>query len=286
MDPELTDEQFTAELGAAVELAVPPPALVLHAAALRRGTQLRRRRTARNILAGTALTAVVAGAVVYGATAGGPRTVTVSAAAAPAQPSASASAVGSSAPASPSASATPLPADGGTPQPLAQEAADIAATLLPPGTAAHLAGVATSIPALTTGTTGVEAAFKVTTPQGQHRLVVNVSRLATPAHCQASNSGGQTCSTRPLDGGTLVVFTEPGSVQASKVPVVSYTWNGPGGLVLSAQEWNDNGSAANWLTTAQVDALLTSSKWQPVISQLPAPAAGSNDSGTYCTSSC
>ena len=284
MDPELTDEQFTAELGAAVELAVPPPALVLHAAALRRGTQLRRRRVIRNAVAGTALTAVVAAAVVYGASAGGPRTVTVSAAAAPA--AASASAAHSSAPASPSAAATPSPADGGTPQPLAQKAADIAAALLPAGDTAQLAGAATGLPALSTGTTGVSAAFKVTTPQGQRRLLVNVSRLDTPASCAASNPGGQTCQTRPLDGGTLVVVSEPGDAQAGKVPVVTYTWNAPGNVLVSAQEWSDSGSAANWLTGAQVNSLLTSSQWQQVVSKLAAPAAGSSNSGNYCSTSC
>lgn len=284
MDPELNDEQFTNELGAAVELAVPPPALVLHAAALRRGTQLRRRRVVRNAVAGTALTAVVAAAVVYGASAGGPRTVTVSAAAAPA--AASASAAHSSAPASPSAAATPSPADGGTPQPLAQKAADIAASLLPTGDTAHLAGAATGLPALSTGTTGVSAAFKVTTPQGQRRLLVNVSRLDTPASCTADNVGGQTCQTRPLDGGTLVVVSDSGNAQAGKVPVVSYTWNAPGNVLVSAQEWSDTGSAANWLTGAQVDALLTSSQWQQVVSKLAAPAAGSSNSGNYCTTSC
>ena len=287
MDPELNDEQFTAELGTAAEMAVPPPALVLHAAALRRGTQLRRRRTARNILAGTALTAVAATAVVYGATAGGPRTVTVSAAAAPApaKPSASAS-TASSVPASAVAKPTAVPADGGTPQPLAQKAADIAVSLLPAGDTARLAGQSIGLPALTTGTTGVSASFAVATPQGQRSLVVNVSRLDVPASCSGANVGGQTCSTRPLDGGTLVVTSDPGNAQAGKGPVVSYTWNAPGDVLVSAQESGAIGTAATWLTNAQVNALLTASQWQQVTSQLAAPANGSSNSGNYCSTSC
>ena len=286
MDHELTDEQFTAELGTAAELAVPPPTLVLHAAALRRGTQLRRRRTARTVVAGAALTAAVV-AVVYTATAAGPRTVTAAMPAA--QPSAAAT---TSAPPSPSPSPTPSPSTGEVPTSLAQQAADVTISLLPSGDTARLAapgsGPATGSQALTTGTTGVAAAFDVSTPQGQRRLVVNVSRLGTPAVCAAVVKGsGQTCHSGPLDGGTLVVTSDPGNAKADKVPVVSYAWNAPSdGVVVSAQEWSDSGSSATWLTTAQVDALLTSSRWGQVTGRLPAPASGSSDSGTYCTKSC
>ena len=211
MDHELTDEQFTAELGTAAELAVPPPTLVLHAAALRRGTQLRRRRTARTVVAGAALTAAVV-AVVYTATADGPRTVTAAMPAA--QPSAAAT---TSATPSPTAS----PSTGEVPKSLAQQAADVTISLLPSGDTARLAapgsGPATGSQALTTGTTGVAAAFEVSTPQGQRRLVVNVSRLGTPAVCTAALKGsGQTCHSGPLDGGTLVVTSDPGNAKADK----------------------------------------------------------------------
>jgi len=274
MDADLTDERFADKLGAAAELAVPPPTLVLHDAALRRGARLRRRRTAGAVLAGTAVAA--AAVLVVVTTAGsGPRAVPVTVAAPP-----SPSAVRHS------ATPSPAPSAAGALQGLAQRAADVATGLLPTGDTAKLAGAATGLPALATGTTGVSAAFNVGTPQGQRRLLVDVSRLGTSARCPGTEQGAQTCVQSPLAGGTLVVTTDPGNAEQQKVPVVVYTWDAPGDAVISAQEWSTTGPRADWLTSAQVDALLTSSQWKQVTTALPAPAGDSSDSGTYCTKSC